>query len=360
MRLRSSQLRLALRVVVISTCVLVARAEKLPFKVYTTADGLAQDSINKIVRDSRGFLWFCTGDGLSRFNGYSFKTYTQEQGMPSRSVTDLLETKDGEYLIATNGGLVAFDPLGKAYRWNLIDGKLEQNGSEPPMFRTFTFPADPNIKGVNAILSLAQADNGTIYVGTNHGLYRFDQGGGGEFQPVDSEFFRGRSMAFGGLLVDAKKALWIVSSGGIFRQTGEGPIDKIAEVGGREIFQDHAGRIWIGSSGIDLGLRLFTFEGDVPKLVQTFTTKEGLHENLFSRVVAEADDGRIFVRSKGQVGEYLPNAPAGEPKFRYFDSELVETGAVDSGGNVWFGTNGKGAWKLSLNGFVSFGAEAGL
>ncbi|HYX40101.1 MAG TPA: two-component regulator propeller domain-containing protein, partial [Pyrinomonadaceae bacterium] len=52
-----------------------ARAERLPLKTYTTADGLAHNVINKIVRDSRGFLWFCTEEGLSRFDGYSFTNY---------------------------------------------------------------------------------------------------------------------------------------------------------------------------------------------------------------------------------------------------------------------------------------------
>ncbi len=58
------------------------RAETLPFKNYTTADGLGHDRVDEIVRDSRGFLWFCTGEGLSRFDGYEFKNYTQADGLP--------------------------------------------------------------------------------------------------------------------------------------------------------------------------------------------------------------------------------------------------------------------------------------
>src|SRR5437867_2190118 len=51
-------------------------AEQLPLKVYTIADGLPRDSISRIVRDSRGFLWFCTPEGLARFDGYQFVSYT--------------------------------------------------------------------------------------------------------------------------------------------------------------------------------------------------------------------------------------------------------------------------------------------
>jgi ligand-binding sensor domain-containing protein len=54
---------------------IMLHAQQLPIKRYTTDDGLPHNSINKIVRDSRGFLWFCTGDGLSRFDGYTFTNY---------------------------------------------------------------------------------------------------------------------------------------------------------------------------------------------------------------------------------------------------------------------------------------------
>src|SRR5215510_8132674 len=92
----------------------LTRAERLPIKTYTTVDGLAHNNINKIVRDSRGFLWFCTGDGLSRFDGYTFTNFGTEQGLHHREVTDLLETRSGEYWVATKGGLVRFNPKAPA------------------------------------------------------------------------------------------------------------------------------------------------------------------------------------------------------------------------------------------------------
>src|SRR5687768_8285609 len=87
-------------------------AETLPLKSYTTSDGLAHDRVNRIVRDSRGFLWFCTSEGLSRFDGYEFKNYTEDDGLPHRTVMDFLETRAGDLWIATNNGLVRFDPRG--------------------------------------------------------------------------------------------------------------------------------------------------------------------------------------------------------------------------------------------------------
>src|SRR2546423_5560195 len=88
------------------------RAERLPLKSYTVADGLPNNVINKIVRDSRGFLWFCTNEGLARFDGYSVTNFGVNQGLPHAIVNDFLETRGGEIWIATNGGLVLFNPKG--------------------------------------------------------------------------------------------------------------------------------------------------------------------------------------------------------------------------------------------------------
>ncbi len=76
-------------------------AARLPLKTYTVADGLPHNTINCIVRDSRGFLWFCTAEGLSLFDGYRFTNFGVDQGLPNPHVTAILETREGEYWVAT-------------------------------------------------------------------------------------------------------------------------------------------------------------------------------------------------------------------------------------------------------------------
>src|SRR5260370_1393282 len=82
----------------------LGHAEKLPLKIYTAAEGLAHNSVNRIVRDSRGYLWFCTSEGLSRFDGYEFHNFGRRDGLPHRIVNDVLETRSGELWIGTAGG----------------------------------------------------------------------------------------------------------------------------------------------------------------------------------------------------------------------------------------------------------------
>jgi hypothetical protein len=37
----------------------LARAEVLPLKTYTSTDGLLYESVRRIYQDSRGLIWFC-------------------------------------------------------------------------------------------------------------------------------------------------------------------------------------------------------------------------------------------------------------------------------------------------------------
>ena len=59
-----------------------AQAEQLPLKTYTIADGLVHGSITSIYQDHKGFLWFGTFEGLSRFDGYGFVNYDRRDGLP--------------------------------------------------------------------------------------------------------------------------------------------------------------------------------------------------------------------------------------------------------------------------------------
>ena len=110
-----------------------AMAERLPLRKYTTEDGLAHARVRRIVRDPRGFLWFCTVDGLSRFDGAEFVTYRTADGLPDPWVTDVLATRDGAYWVATNAGVATFDPFARARRAATVRPRLtiDRDSSSP-------------------------------------------------------------------------------------------------------------------------------------------------------------------------------------------------------------------------------------
>ena len=79
------------------------QAERVPFHTYSASDGLAHDRIRCVLADSRGFLWFCTPDGLSRFDGSRFVNYGPEHGLPHPAVEEIVEAGPGVYWVATPG-----------------------------------------------------------------------------------------------------------------------------------------------------------------------------------------------------------------------------------------------------------------
>src|SRR5262245_38759797 len=89
---------------------LSVHAERLPIRTYTSADGLGSSWVNSLMRDSRGFLWICTRDGLSRFDGAHFVTYQVGDKNAPPGIESMLETRQGIYWIATTAGLYRFDP----------------------------------------------------------------------------------------------------------------------------------------------------------------------------------------------------------------------------------------------------------
>ncbi len=140
----------------ISISFIAWRAEVLPVKTYTTADGLLRDTAGCIKQDSRGFLWFCTSDGLSRFDGYGFTNYTTDDGLPHRNVLDFLETRDGVYWVATRDGLARFNPQGKRGATMFISSKPTDN---------------PEAKEID---SLFEDSRGVLWAGTADGLYKVE------------------------------------------------------------------------------------------------------------------------------------------------------------------------------------------
>src|SRR4051794_8968314 len=79
-------------------------------RVFDTQSGLPHNRVNRIYLDSRNFLWICTDDGLSRFDGRQFVNYTTADGLPHKYVNAVLETRTGVFWVATDGGVSRFNP----------------------------------------------------------------------------------------------------------------------------------------------------------------------------------------------------------------------------------------------------------
>ncbi len=123
--------------------------------MFTTEDGFVRNWITRIYRDSQGFLWLCTVDGVSIFDGKHFTNFTNRDGLPNRFVTDVVETGSGECWLATLSGLARLNP---------------RHPVDAPAFTAFKLGT---IEAANRIDPLVEDSNRQMWCITADGLYRF-------------------------------------------------------------------------------------------------------------------------------------------------------------------------------------------
>ncbi|MCM2302868.1 MAG: hypothetical protein NDI80_09620, partial [Flavobacteriaceae bacterium] len=71
---------------------------------FTINDGLTSNTIYDITQDEQGNMLFATDFGLSKFDGVSFKNYTVEDGLPDNEILRIYkDTKQRIWLLGFNG-----------------------------------------------------------------------------------------------------------------------------------------------------------------------------------------------------------------------------------------------------------------
>src|SRR5881397_1034478 len=90
-----------------SVCLHGVGAQQLPIRRYDLRDGLAHSRVISIYQDRKGYLWFGTWEGLSRFDGYRFTNYDTRNGLGNQVINAITEDRRGHLWVATNGGGVS-------------------------------------------------------------------------------------------------------------------------------------------------------------------------------------------------------------------------------------------------------------
>ena len=100
------------------------------FKHLEVKDGLSNNQVNSIFKDSQGFMWFGTASGLDRYDGYNIKVYRNEDGnvksLPDNYIEEIQEDASGQLWLHTGAGYVIYDPATdtfnrdvEAWMWNI-------------------------------------------------------------------------------------------------------------------------------------------------------------------------------------------------------------------------------------------------
>jgi len=282
---------------------------------FTVEDGLPDNVVNAIVQTGNGLLWVGTESGLASFDGREFIPIDLHVAgaPPQGSVTSLVEASNGDLWVGTHAGVVLIprnaldqiDPTQLTY-YQLSPGASDQVGS------------------------LYQTRDGTIWAGTNHGLYRQESG---KFVSVISVLSVNR------IAESLEGHLLLITGRGFVEWNGRGIIEHpglAASLGVHEdqifnVFQDRTGTVWY-----------CTEAGIVRRGRRPFAR---LHPHNVSRTTAyrtyEDPQGGVWVVSG--IGLYRAIAdhlqtPAADIRARSF--------FAGKDGELWVGTNGNGLIQL--------------
>ncbi len=337
---------------VLCVCALTpaAQASVLPLRTFTTADGLPSNRVSRIVRDPRGFLWFCTRDGLSRFDGSRFVNFGIEQGLPL-GADDLVITQSGDYWVATGDGVARFDTSG---------------GRQ--LFTVYR-PAE---KDAHWITALADDGMGGLWCATAKGLYRLRrsvnarQENAWTFALVDIGL-HGTTWDDNfvtTLLRDRSGTIWAGGYNGLYQLLPDGTWKQRSVNAGlphphvTSLLQSRDGKLWVGTWH---GLCLLSPNGSTKQEVEsTYDAESGLNGNVI-KALLESSDGTLWVGTNTALNKCTRSGGLKIEKITKADglmeSEINDV-AEDSAGNLWIASSG--VTEMIRGGFVRYGTEDGL
>ena len=137
------------------------KSQNFEIEKFTTQKGLSQNTVNCILQDEKGFLWFGTEDGLNRFDGVKFTVFRNDPKNPNSIsnsyILSIYEDSSGIIWIGTINGLNEFDRVKEKFIHYFHDKK------------------EPYSLSNNFISSIYEDKEGNLWIGTQRGLNKFDK-----------------------------------------------------------------------------------------------------------------------------------------------------------------------------------------
>lgn len=299
------------------------------FRNLGSEHGLAQNTVTAFAQDAEGFVWVGTQGGLHRYDGQRYHLFRHDPrdpaSLPDSYVTALaVEGRDAMW-VGTYSEFIA--------RLDLHDGRIKRFAIDGGT----ALPGSPR-KQVLAILPV----DGTLWVGTQGGLLRFDPKTG---RSTDLLTLDPRIVApspWQTLLRDRDGAVWFGSAGGLYRFGPGGGAERIDEATVRAIAFDRDGRLWVGRPD-----GLFRLRDDGRALMRVWPGAEG-ETNTDVHAIVQAPDRRLWIAVFGDGVRRLDTDGNHVEALRenWMQGALPESSIgklmIDRGGALWVGGQFRG------------------
>jgi ligand-binding sensor domain-containing protein/two-component sensor histidine kinase len=283
------------------------------FVTYTTTDGLSGNYVRCVFQSANGTLWIGTdGAGLNRRTSGGFLHYSTADGLSSNVILALADGPGGDLWIGTPDGL------------NLLHNEpMPPHGQARVRIQRFTAA---NGLPDEFIRSLYTDRDGSLWIGTRHGLSHLTGGKFTSFSSMD-----GLGSDFIGVLLRARS-----------REPNR-----------------HPGDLWIGTSG-----GLSRMQNGV---FTNYTIQQGLTNNTVTAIAQDSKTADLWLGTNGgglnrlDTGgiQAFPEGPKALPGAIYSILEDDQpVGQEGEQGHLWL-SSPSGIYRVSLAQLHAYSADAG-
>jgi signal transduction histidine kinase/ligand-binding sensor domain-containing protein/DNA-binding response OmpR family regulator len=328
----------------------LAQIPKYNFTAISSKEGLSSNTVTAILKDSHGFVWFGTEDGLTKFDGLDYTIYRHNPkdttSLWSSEITSLYEDRSGRLWVGTSGSLHLFDRKRNTFHH---------------------YKSNNEVDGLSSAIvkSICSDYEGKIWVATLGGLNKLDPASGkvtrfGEQRNVPVDVGRQPVLK---VFEDSRKRMWIGAKNGLYRydrKTGNfiaylpNKNDPASLAGGvvKAIAEDHQGNIWLGTNG---GLSKLLPDGISFYNIKEQGTSPGKLSSNTIYALATAGRDALWIGTEeglnvlnlqtGSVEHYLPDGR----NVYSISGKSVRSILVDKQGIYWLGMYVAGVNKYDSN-----------
>lgn len=372
---------------------LAAMAQPVPYQFnrIDISRGLANNQVNSIYKDARGFMWFGTMAGLNRYDGNKFKIF-KHNPRDSNSINDnfivrILQGPNDQLWIETRAGFTIFDIATETFNSNISQAlnklsipstsitnlSIDKAGNAWFLMNQLNlYQYNPATKktvlayrtrpGTGQVTAFTEDTQGNKWIIQSNGIIEKLDGKTNRVTNTVSAvnaLNKNDSLSYS-LFADAQNELWIFATGDpkgllnynpatsalklISKDQGAYRLNNNNVVG---LLQDNKGKIWISTDhgGINV---LDKSTGAIHYIVNNEDDNKSLSQNS---IIASYKDneGIIWIGTyKKGINYYFENnikfplyrRQAGNANSLPYDD--VNRFVEDAKGNLWIGTNGGG------------------
>ena len=305
--------------------------------VWDNTSGLSQRDIYGLAQTKDGYLWIGTVDGLVRFDGVRFKLFDKSNtpAMTQNYIKALHTDRRGVLWIATFGaGLVAYE-----------------NG------RFTAYTSRDGLAG-DAVMSLGETRDGSIWVGTTDGLSRFKSG---RF----TTFRRAAGVPKGTIRAiheDRQGTLWVGTTAGLCRRVSDERFQSVPTLGADgpqsdrpvySIAETPDGGLWFGVYGV--GLDRFTAGRHT-----LYTMADGLSSNAINQIAPDRNGNLWLATAGGGLDRFHEGRIDTYAKQDGLSSNVVLSLLEDREHTLWIGTAGGGLERVADGKVLVYTMREGL